>query len=420
MGPPPGFAGEQGPAVPKEPDSPFTLKDDGAGNAFTDGAPPPQVLPCFWITPEGFIAGQKRQTGAIPLVTTTNRPSSLNSVGAVGQVGTVPLFTTGDLNHGVLGGGRLTTGLDIQDYCPWLLPMEFSIFYLSQTNNNFSQTSDSNGNPVLARPVFASQIASETAFLSSFPNLAAGAVNVSSSTRFWGFDYDLICRTNRGDCRQCADNFCNFDFLFGFRYANLAEAVQIASSATPFDPGFGLFFNGSGFGPGNTALVNDSFSTQNVFRGGQVGGRVSVQKGALTATLTGKLGIGVVEQTVDINGYSTLMGSAGQLTVPGGLLAVPSNSGHFSQNKFAVLPEGNLILGWQISDCLRLQAGYNILYVSSVVRPGDAIGRTVDTRQVPTDISFNPQAPRVSVPGFSFHTTDYWTQGVTLGVTLTY
>ena len=63
--------------------------------------------------------------------------------------------------------------------------------------------------------------------------------------------------------------------------------------------------------------------------------------------------------------------------------------------------------------CCRL--GYNLLYLSSVARPGDQINRSVDTRQIATDVNFNPPAQPLG-PFFSFRTTDYWVQGFTIGV----
>jgi hypothetical protein len=48
--------------------------------------------------------------------------------------------------------------------------------------------------------------------------------------------------------------------------------------------------------------------------------------------------------------------------------------------------------------------GYTFLYISSVVRPSDQIDRSVNI------------APPNTRPAFSFHATDFWTQGVNLGL----
>lgn len=428
-GPPPSFGSDpQMPvppdfpnpgAAPKE-DSPFSLRDEGRGNAFTDGCGTPVITPWIWITPEGFGAIQKRGNLNTVLVTSANNPNPNTSVGALGQPGTVQLFggNSGIDTH-VLGGGRATIGVDAQQFCWFLLPMEFSIFYLGQTSNNFGATSDFTGAPLLARPVFATNLASETVYLSSFPNGAVGSISVNSSTRFWGFDYNFLGKIGR-DCYQCADNFCNLDLIAGFRYADLQEYLQINSTATSIDPTFGVFFVNTGFGQGNTTIVNDSFGTHNRFYGGNLGARINAQRGYWFASVTGKIAVGAVHQEVDINGYSSLVNGAGTVnTVNGGILAVASNSGLHQRTVFAVLPEGNLTIGYQISSCLRFQAGYTVTYLSNVVRPGDTISRRIDTRQIPTDFTFNPSI-HPNTPGFTFNTTDYWIQGITLGVTLSF
>ena len=55
-----------------------------------------------------------------------------------------------------------------------------------------------------------------------------------------------------------------------------------------------------------------------------------------------------------------------------------SNIGHFSQSQFAVVPEIGVKLGYQLTPNLRLQAGYNFLFWSNVVRPGQQIDTSVN------------------------------------------
>jgi hypothetical protein len=59
------------------------------------------------------------------------------------------------------------------------------------------------------------------------------------------------------------------------------------------------------------------------------------------------------------------------------------------------------------------------MYWSSVVRPGDQIDTTINRTQLPS--VFAPGmlvgAPR---PGFQFHPTDFWAQGVSFGLELQY
>ena len=101
----------------------------------------------------------------------------------------------------------------------------------------------------------------------------------------------------------------------------------------------------------------------------------------------------------------------------GGLLATGPNLGHFSRDRFAVVPEFTLNLGYRLTPNLKVYTGYNFLYWSSVLRPGDQIDRVVDLTFVPN----NPMSPP---PVFSgqvrpqalLKATDFWAQGVQFGL----
>jgi hypothetical protein len=97
------------------------------------------------------------------------------------------------------------------------------------------------------------------------------------------------------------------------------------------------------------------------------------------------------------------------------LLALPSNSGHFFTERFAVVPEGSLTLGYQVTDNLSISIGYTFLYWSHVARPGDQIDRAVSPAALP--ISGTAPVPS-SRPAFSFNETDFWAQGLTFGLEL--
>ena len=65
-----------------------------------------------------------------------------------------------------------------------------------------------------------------------------------------------------------------------------------------------------------------------------------------------------------------------------------SNSGSFNRDRFAVVPETDLVLGFRVTPHIKLLIGYSFLYWSNVVRPGDQIDTVIDPRQLP--FSGNP------------------------------
>ena len=68
----------------------------------------------------------------------------------------------------------------------------------------------------------------------------------------------------------------------------------------------------------------------------------------------------------------------------GGLLALPgANIGRYTQSKFAVVPEAGVKIGYHLTPNLRLAVGYNFLYLSSVLRPGDQIDTGLDVTRIP-------------------------------------
>ena len=67
---------------------------------------------------------------------------------------------------------------------------------------------------------------------------------------------------------------------------------------------------------------------------------------------------------------SLLAGPVLAQTLPGGILALPSNGGRRSDGEFTAVPEVEIKLGYQVGPYLSCTIGYNFLYWSRVVRPG--------------------------------------------------
>ena len=167
---------------------------------------------------------------------------------------------------------------------------------------------------------------------------------------------------------------------------------------------------------GSEFVVHDGFSTHNQFYGGQLGLRGEMWMGRLFAVANAKVALGDCQQTVDISGFTQITTPAGAVTTqPGGLLALPSNSGHFFGDRFAVVPEGNLAVGYKVTEQLSVTIGYTFLYWSDVARPGNQIDRSINPAALP--ISGTP-AVQTSRPAFSHQETDFWAQGLTFGMEL--
>ena len=82
------------------------------------------------------------------------------------------------------------------------------------------------------------------------------------------------------------------------------------------------------------------------------------------------------------------------------------------QSRFAVLPEAKLKLGCRLGDNCHLFAGYDFMYLSDAVRPGDQVDLTIDPSRAPILATggIGPLRPRQS-----FARSDFWVQGLLLG-----
>jgi hypothetical protein len=370
---------------------------------------------CFWLQGDYLLWFINKSPGNIPLVTSSTTPDPVLSNGTLGQPGTTTLFSDDNISHHGFSGFRVRGGTAVD--CT--IPLEASFFWIEQGNTQFAAGSDSTGTPVLGRPIFAAQpvLSAETVYLSSFPGLATGTIAVATSTRLLGADASYVQRIWTGP-------HLRFDLTAGFQYLELHDDLSITSTNTPISSNFTAFFANSPFSVGGTTIVKDQFNTRNQFYGGQIGGRAvfdfSQTFTGLFVELRGKLNIGATEGTAHINGFSTLLQSGAPPTIlQGGILAVPSNIGRFSEQRFAVIPEGSISIGHEITSWLRLSVGYDFLYWSRVARPGNLLNRSVDTQQVVTDPNYNPPGSS-NQPPLTFHDRSFWAQGVSFGLTINY
>ncbi len=349
------------------------------------------------------------------LATTSTNPNLVNGVGAINDPGTVTLLGPESFSFHTLSGARLTAG-----FAPgWFIPVEFTGFWLSPANVTLlNVASDGSGNaPVLARPFQATNLSSlnglgqQVVLTAGFPGSFAGSINVSSDFSLFGFETNFFFNVGSSDVVA-------LDLILGYRYVELGESLRITNSLTSVNPNTVIAFNPintAGFPPGFTSLVTDTFATRNQFNGATFGMRPALYVGQFSFTSDLKLSVGVTHEILNVNGLSSLYSPGGAVqSVAGGLLAVGSNSGITTHDALSVIPEANFNVGFNLTRNIKFFAAYNIFFWSQVVRPGDQLNLRVDSRQVPTDANFDGAGH--SNPPPSFATTNFWGQGLSVGV----
>lgn len=367
-----------------------------------------------WVSAE-VLLWWNRSTQVPPLVTTG--PINSASNGILGQPGTQTLLagTFGDTYH---VGGRIGVGHWFGD--SQCRGVDARLFWVAPTTATFTATTQpglllarpfTNVNPTVVDPTLARtsniNFGSSSEVVAGLP-LATGSVVATMKSTVWGAEANYR--------RFLAGNGCaRLDGLIGYRYLDVREELTIMEQFARV-PG-----SDPTIGPaGNAGRLFDRFRTENHFHGGQVGLVGSIQRGRWSLDGRGTVALGTVFQSADITGGQQLLGFNGALqNVPGGLLAVPgANIGHFEQNRFAVVPEVGVNLGYQVTSHLKVFVGYNFLYLSSAVRPGGVIDQNIDAARVPNLLPPNspggPIFPAQPMP--QLHTSGYFIQGINFGL----
>jgi hypothetical protein len=236
------------------------------------------------------------------------------------------------------------------------------------------------------------------------PGKLAGSVTVNSVNNFQGANvnvrWGLVRRPKYVLDLQTGGRWMRFDEDLNI-YENLASTKNTTQAPA-----------GSGF------LVSDQFSTNNTFYGANFGLLNTIYIGRFNLGLNAKLGVGVNNQTVDIYGNTVTNSVTAITSSPGGLLAMPTNIGSYSQSKVTVIPELDFQVGYQLSQRWRFTLGYSLLYWSNVVRPGNIIDPVVNPNQFPPASTGPLVGP--ARPAFAWNTADLFIQGANLGLEFRY
>ena len=289
--------------------------------------------------------------------------------------------------------------------------VDTNIWFLGRNSSEFRASSDQF--PVLARPFFNVNSNSNFSQLIASPLLSTGAASIVSETSLWGAEANI----RRGIwCFGCN----RVDALLGFRYLNLSESLQITETfqRTPnSNTGIGVPTVAGG-------TVTDRFRTENHFYGVNLGLAGELNRGWWYVQGRATVGLGSMNQIVELTGSQALNNNNGTITTAnGGLLVLPgANAGRYSQYVFGVVPDVGLTVGLNLTERLRFGVGYNIIYANSVVRPAGQIDTGLDVTRIPNfPISPAPTAISGVRPGTPIlRTSDFFAQGITFSLMWTW
>jgi len=383
--------GEVPPALPTESGS---IVQQQASNAAM-GCEPRAAT--YWGSAEYLFGWIKDAPMPVPLVTQGDPNDSLP--GALGQPGTQVLFGQQPVDFGTFNGGRLSLGAWL-DGCQHY-GLEATGMLLEQRTPAFFVTTGSNVTEVYTLPIQTPE-GVETSIFALVNNpgapLPESTIQTFTGSQLWQGELNGLINQKRSAQGS-------LDTIIGFRHINLSESLDIRVDLSRSVGGGTSYTNGQ-----------DYFGTHSQFYGGQFGLRANRRYRLVTTTLTGKIGLGANDNSLNISGSRTQT-NPGQpsTTTAGFVFSEPTNIGRQSHTNLAFAPELQARVGYDITQHVTAYVGYDFLYWSSVVRPGNQVDRVVNNTQRNGGALVGAARPE---PFFDL--SDFWFQSLSLGAQYSY
>jgi len=232
-----------------------------------------------------------------------------------------------------------------------------------------------------------------------------GSASVTTYSQLWGIEgnarYKWLC-----------GNRWWIDCLVGYRHLNLSEGIDIQENI--LFPN-GTIFNNQVVAEGTSFVEREYFRTRNLFHGGQIGlnGEFRLLNRWSVGWYT-KLGFGNVHQSIELDANTTRTLNGVAKTEKGALLITQTNIGRYSQDRFGVLSEVGVKIGYDITDHLRIFVGYDYLMLTNVARPGEQIDVRVNSDLRP--FTGNTTSTSARLPAVLLNSSTYWAQGLNFGL----
>jgi len=368
------------------PGTPIGIPTDGVRPPMPVSGPPIEVPPgpMFWAGADALfwrVKGGLVSPLVVGVYTSANPPLPADPRMA---------FPVSDdrINGDVQSGFRLRAGMWLDKPHGTGVEVTFTDFLHESDRNYFV----GNSNVILARPFVDVVQRSPALFQLSNPTGGVqGIAAVATTFDSDGFELNML---RRGPAMIGEE----MHWILGLRYWSLEESLAVETAAQTSALRLSAF---------------DSFATRNRFFGPQVGGNWHWDRGRLSIDLSAKLAVGAIWEESSIDGGSTAMSPSGaRLDRSGGLLALRSNIGDDDRTKLAVMRDTSLSLGYCIADNVQLRLGYDFMWVSNVIRPGQQIDLGVN----PSYLPFSPTPSGTPRPWHKFDGEIFYMHGFSLGL----
>jgi len=382
---------EPGPVVPPDPNPPIRP------NLNPRDVQPNKVLGGWWDSDELLIWWPKA-TPLPPLIT-----ASRGSNPAFGAPGTVTLAGTQAIDTQDHAGYRLAFGWSLNNEDT--IGFEGRYFFLG--TRTFSASATDLGDSryrTIGLSFLNANTGQEDSLVLARAGISNALVTASSSTRVQGAEANVVGNLY-------ASGGVKIHALAGYRFLQANEGLRVESTWLQNPHRENGYHSTLG-------MIADQIDAHNEFHGGQIGLTMDAHRGQFYIEVTGKAALGTNFEMVRIDGATHLITANHPIPLlqsfHGGVYAQGTNIGRYTRSQFALVPEGTFKVGLKMGDRGRFYIGYNFLYMSDVVRPGDQIDRSLNPNQIPIVSRGLPfMGPDRPVP--TLLRTDFWTQGLLIG-----
>lgn len=341
----------------------------------------------FWINADYLYWKIKNSPEPVPLVIEQPIPDGPFTTVLGGK----------KVDIGWRSGGRFALGYWFDDsHC---LGGEVNYFLLTKESKRSRVFSDEDGSPRLRVPFFNVQTNSEDSSALATPGIFRGDALLKVENMMQGAELNVVTSIPSCDCHT------KFGLFAGFRWWNFDEHLK-------------FFANSPAITPPSIYNYEDKFRVENNFYGGQIGATFDYNYCSFLFNLKGKVAVGAMCQETVINGFFTTNEFTGEPeTFEGGFFALPTNIGRHKKTRVSWLPELDVNIGYQFTECFIIKVGYSVLYVNNVLWAGKQIDRNLNPSQS-ANIDFTPTPVLVGEPSPRARTKSQslWAQGFNVGL----
>lgn len=387
------------PPEPQPTDAPPPLPPTGLTSAPADRNPRPgQVLGNWWDSDEFLLWWPKAQP-VPPLVT-----GSRGAAPVLGRPATTLLVGNRAISNQDIAGYRLAYGYSLNKEDT--VGFEGRYFFLGTRTLSETVTDLGGGRFQSIGLPFQNALTGQNDVLQvARPGQSSALVTVSTTDRVQGAEANLVANLYAADGVK-------LHAITGYRFFQANEGLRVEQRWLQNPTAESGYFKTFG-------MIADQFDGRNEFHGGQLGLMADLNRGMFFVEITGKAALGTNFEVVRIDGATHLITAASPVPLlqsfHGGVYAQPSNIGQYTRSVFAVVPEGTFKVGLKLGDRGRFFVGYNFLYLSDMVRPGDQIDRTLNPSQIPL-LSRGGPVVGPDRPAPIVNHTDFWVQGLVIGL----